>query len=105
MIALRYGTVPLVRATGGLADTVVDYQPTTDRGTGFAFRRYDATALTYALGRAIEIYRIPDRWRRIQERGMAQDFSWTSSAQRYVDTYREAQKYHAQFLANSGRRP
>ncbi len=94
MISLRYGTVPLVRATGGLADTVVDYQPTTDRGTGFVFRSYDATPLTYTFGRALEIYRIPDRWRAIQQRGMRQDFSWTASAQKYVDTYRESQEYH-----------
>jgi starch synthase len=94
MIALRYGTVPIVRSTGGLADTVTDYQPMTDRGTGFVFRRYDATALTFALGRALEVYRQPDRWRSLQQQGMAQDFSWDASARKYVDIYREAQTIH-----------
>jgi len=90
MIALRYGTVPIVRATGGLADTVQDYQPSTQRGTGFVFRRYDATALTFAVGRALEVYRDAERWRGIQERGMRQDFSWGASAARYVEAYRDA---------------
>jgi starch synthase len=94
MIALRYGTVPVVRSTGGLADTVMDYQPATGRGWGFVFRRYDATALTFALGRALEVYRMPDQWRALQQQGMRQDFSWTASAGRYVDAYREAQEVH-----------
>jgi starch synthase len=94
MIALRYGTVPIVRSTGGLADTVMDYQPMTGRGTGFVFRRYDATALTFALGRAFEVYRQPEEWRSLQHQGMMQDFSWNASAKKYVDMYHEAQAIH-----------
>jgi starch synthase len=90
LISLRYGTVPVVRFTGGLADTVVDYQPATNRGTGFVFRNYDPVALTVAMGRALEIYRAPDRWREIQLRGMRQDLSWDASAQRYVNAYSDA---------------
>jgi starch synthase len=90
MIALRYGTVPVVRATGGLVDTVLDYQGATGRGTGFVFKRYDAIGLVVALSRALELYRQPERWREIQRQGMRQDFSWTASAQRYVEAYQDA---------------
>jgi len=94
MIALRYGTVPIVRQTGGLADTVVDYHPASDRGTGFVFKIYDDTALTFACGRALEVYPMTDQWRSLQQRGMRQDFSWIASAQKYVETYTEAQEFH-----------
>jgi starch synthase len=94
LISLRYGTVPVVRATGGLADTVTDYQPSTRRGTGFVFRRYDPVALVVALGRALEIYRQTDRWREIQVQGMQKDVSWGASAGRYVEAYHEAQRIH-----------
>ncbi len=90
LISLRYGTVPIVRSTGGLADTVVDYQAATERGTGFVFRRYHSVSLTMTLGRALEVFRSTERWREIQRRGMAQDLSWDASAKRYVSTYREA---------------
>jgi len=90
LISLRYGTVPVVRSTGGLADTVVDYQSTTRRGTGFVFREYQPFALTLALGRALETYRDLDRWRDIQSQGMKQDVSWKGSAQKYVDVYQQA---------------
>lgn len=90
LIALRYGTVPVVRFTGGLADTVTDYQPATGRGTGFVFRRYHPVSLTFVLGRALEVYRAPECWRAIQRRGMTEDHSWRVSARRYVDVYHEA---------------
>jgi starch synthase len=90
LISLRYGTVPVVRMTGGLADTVADYQPATRRGTGFVFRDYQPVALTLALGRALETYRDADRWRGIQIQGMQQDVSWKSSARKYVEVYQRA---------------
>jgi starch synthase len=90
LISLRYGTVPVVRLTGGLADTVTDYQPATRRGTGFVFREYQPVALTLALGRALETYREMDRWREIQLQGMKQDVSWKGSAKKYVDVYQRA---------------
>lgn len=90
MIALRYGSVPVVRRTGGLADTVVDYQAATGRGTGFVFDQYDPVALTFALGRAIEVYRNPLAWAAVQHQGMTTDWSWRSSAARYVEAYRYA---------------
>jgi starch synthase len=87
MIAMRYGCVPIVRAVGGLADTVQDYDARQDQGTGFVFRAYDAYALYAAIVRACEVQRHADHWRRIQQRGMAQDFSWNKSAARYVQVY------------------
>jgi len=101
MIALHYGTVPVVRATGGLADTVLDYQGATGRGTGFMFKRYDAMSLVLALGRALEVYRSPERWEHIQQQGMRQDFSWGASAHRYVKAYEEAQVYRARGVGAS----
>jgi starch synthase len=90
MIALRYGTVPVVRATGGLADTVQDYDPATNMGNGFAFRAYEPLALYGAIVRATEHYRDRETWRRLIERAMAADHSWAASARRYVELYRRA---------------
>ena len=82
LIAMRYGCVPVVRATGGLADTVQDGV------TGFTFGPYDRTALLEALQRALALYRgAPDEWRALQRRGMTQDFSWAASARRYQQVY------------------
>jgi len=90
MIAMRYGSVPLVRAVGGLMDTVQDYNPATQTGTGFLFHAYDAWAFYAAVVRAVETYRYADVWRKLQQRGMQQDFSWQASARAYVDLYRLA---------------
>jgi starch synthase len=94
MIAMRYGAVPVVRATGGLADTVIDADRSPKRGTGFAFTAYTAKALVGALDRAVAAFADPDRWQAIQRRGMAADFSWNTSAQQYVDLYRRAIVLH-----------
>ncbi|MEA2638838.1 MAG: starch synthase [Chloroflexota bacterium] len=102
LISLRYGTVPVVRSTGGLADTVLDYQPSTGRGTGFVFRRYHSVSLVVALSRAFEVYREADRWREIQLQGMRQDVSWGASARRYVEVYQEAERVHRAQPAAAG---
>jgi starch synthase len=94
MIAMRYGAVPLVRATGGLADTVIDADRSEKRGTGFTFKAYSASALVGALDRALAAYVDPDRWQAVQCRGMAADFSWKASAQQYVELYRRAIELH-----------
>jgi len=86
----RYGTVPVVRHTGGLADTVTDTTPATleDRtATGFSFRQATATALRDAVFRALGYYRQPEVWRQIVTTGMKQDFSWKRSAERYIELY------------------
>jgi starch synthase len=90
MYSLRYGTVPVVRATGGLADTVMNVDPATGEGTGFTFVEYSPQALLGTLRWALSIYQDRDRWRRIQRAGMQQDFSWDASAREYVKLYERA---------------
>jgi starch synthase len=90
MYSLRYGTIPLVRATGGLYDTVRDVDRDTEAGTGFTFEEYSADALLRTLQRALAVYEDRERWRRIQRAGMAQDYSWDASAQQYVQVYEQA---------------
>ncbi|MBS1253240.1 MAG: Glycogen synthase [Anaerolineales bacterium] len=92
MLSMRYGSVPIVRAVGGLADTVFDYNPRTGEGNGFVFTDYDPWALFAAVVRAVEIYRHTDAWRQVQIRGMHTDFSWENSAQQYVTLYQRALK-------------
>jgi starch synthase len=95
MIAMRYVSVPVVRAVGGLADTVHDYDPATGEGTGFVFVNYDPMALYTALVRAVETYRHQNIWRELQFRCMQQDFSWERSARKYVELYNRARVFHA----------
>jgi starch synthase len=91
--SLKYGTVPVVRATGGLDDTIDQFDPATGRGTGFKFQAYDGSALLECVRQAISVYRNePAVWRRIQLNGMAQDFSWQASAKEYVKLYEAAWK-------------
>ena len=91
MYSLRYGTVPIVRATGGLDDTVHDYDPSSGMGTGFKFRDYTPPALIGAVERALAAFHHPDAWRRIQQAGMRLDHSWDVSAREYVKVYRALQ--------------
>jgi starch synthase len=88
MYSLRYGAVPVVRATGGLADTVEEFDPLSGRGTGFRFEAYEPSDLLAALRRAIAIHRQDGLWRQLQRNGMAQDFSWRASAEKYEGLYR-----------------
>lgn len=90
MIALRYGTIPIVRETGGLADTVRNFDPMTGEGNGFSFRPYDSMALYAAIVRAMENYRYRNTWKQLILRAMGADHSWDASARRYVDLYRRA---------------
>jgi starch synthase len=83
-----------VRATGGLADTVSDYTAKRGRGTGFTFTDYTPEACEEALRRALKVYHDKKAWRRLQSRGMAVDFSWSASAQEYIELYRRAIKVH-----------
>lgn len=88
LISLRYGTIPVVRRTGGLADTIREVDPATGAGTGFTFEAYEPGALQAALGRALAVYREPGRWRRLVRTAMAEDFSWEASARAYEAAYR-----------------
>ena len=91
--SLKYGTVPVVRATGGLDDTIEAFDPQTGRGTGFKFRAYEAPALLAAIRQALAIFRNePAAWRKLQVNGMAKDFSWQVSALEYARLYEVARK-------------
>jgi starch synthase len=90
MYSLRYGTVPLVRAVGGLYDTVTNFDQQTGTGTGFTFDEYSAQALLNTLRWALGIYQDRAAWRRIQLEGMKLDFSWDASARQYVKVYERA---------------
>jgi len=94
MIAMRYGTLPLVRSTGGLADTVIDANADPNDGDGFVFGPADPDQLAAAASRAIATYDDAARWRGIVRRAMARDFSWSASAPRYVETYERAIELH-----------
>jgi starch synthase len=88
MYSLRYGTLPIVRATGGLEDTVIDVSR--PGGNGFTFRENSPAALVSAVQRALALYRKPNDWKQIQQTGMKIDFSWDASAREYVKVYEEA---------------
>jgi starch synthase len=89
MIAMRYGCVPVARATGGLADTIQHIGRKVNGGTGFLFNKPYPSAFTRALSRACRLYREPEKWRRIQVNGMQTDFSWGRSARKYIKVYKE----------------
>lgn len=87
MYSLKYGTVPIVRRTGGLADTVADFDPSTAEGTGFLFDAFESDALYGSVRQALEVWAHPDLWKRMMLNGMAQDFSWTHQGPEYETLY------------------
>ncbi|MGQ9557072.1 MAG: glycogen synthase GlgA [Desulfurispora sp.] len=91
LIAMRYGAVPVVRSTGGLADTVADYNTILDTGTGFVFQEYSGRAFYQAIGRALQLYHgQPLAWQRLVRRCMEKDFSWARSGMEYLQLYYQA---------------
>jgi starch synthase len=96
MESMRYGAVPIVRKTGGLADSVDDYDPKKDAGTGFVFEHYNGFALYGAIMRMLEHYKNPRVWAGIQKRAMMADFSWDNSAREYVKLFERAIIFHNQ---------
>ena len=87
MYSLKYGTVPIVRRTGGLADAVQLYDPDDGSGTGILFNDYNAEGVTWAINVALDLYQDRAVWSRLQRQGMAQDFSWEKQGARYVELY------------------
>jgi len=87
MYSLRYGTVPIVHKTGGLADTVKLWDPATGTGTGFVFDHHDATGLRWAIETALATYRDRGAWQRLMKNGMAEDFSWDTQRKLYELVY------------------
>ena len=88
MYSMRYGTVPVVRATGGLDDTVEEFHPSSGNGTGFKFAEYDSDALLKTVQRAVAVYADSAAWRKLMKNGMVKDFSWEASARKYIQLYR-----------------
>ena len=88
MYSLKYGSVPIVRATGGLADSVEQFDEASGSGTGIVFRDYDEGGLAWAVTRALDLYQRPAVWRKIVDNGMSRDFSWERQGARYVEVYR-----------------
>ena len=94
LISMRYGTIPIVRRTGGLADTVQEYDPDTGYGTGFCFEEESPAALMSAIRRALKVYSDKGKWRGLILNAMRADFSWVHSAKEYVDLYRTVVANH-----------
>ncbi len=86
-IALRYGTLPIVRETGGLKDTVTPYNAYTDEGNGFSFANYNAHEMLGAIEQATALFRDRRKWNRVVQRAMKSDTSWKNSARQYIDIY------------------
>ena len=87
LYSLRYGTVPIARKTGGLADTIIDYDEAKGKSTGFLFEDYTGEALLVAIKRALGLFEKKKTWEALVKRGMKKDFSWKKSAKRYVELY------------------
>lgn len=89
LYSLRYGTVPIVRRTGGLADSVQHFDAVSGSGTGIVFNDYDSGAVTWAVNRALDLYQHKGVWRRLVQNGMARDFSWQSQVREYLAQYEQ----------------
>jgi starch synthase len=89
MFSLKYGTIPIVRAVGGLKDTVEDFDPEQETGTGFVFGPYESEALMAAVERALQAYDDKKAWTALRRRAMSKDFSWERSADAYSNLYQQ----------------
>jgi len=90
LYSLKYGTIPIVRAVGGLDDTVSDYDTSSGMGTGFKFTDYTPEGLIGAIERAINLFKDKHAWLKLMKQAMAQDFSWGASVHKYVELYKKA---------------
>lgn len=90
MYSLKYGTIPVVRATGGLDDTIKEFDPETGKGTGFKFNAYSSKELVKAIKRAVYLYRNKQLWAKLVKNAMKQDFSWQKSAHKFEEVYKKA---------------
>jgi starch synthase len=92
MYALRYGTAPVVRATGGLRDTVAEFDPARGTGNGYVFEKFEASEMVAALGRMVAMFRDRAKWRRLMANCFASDFSWDRAARQYVEWFARLRK-------------
>jgi starch synthase len=93
--SLKYGTVPIVRATGGLDDTIDSWDARTGKGTGFKFSEYNGEALLLTIKQALLAYRDPSSWQILMRNGMSRDFSWGTSAREYGKVFERARQVRA----------
>jgi len=89
LISLKYGTLPVVRKTGGLRDTIISYNKYTEEGNGFGFENFDAADLLHSLHEAIEVYNNKPAWKKLVRRALQEDFSWQQSAYKYIALYKK----------------
>src|SRR5260370_28509123 len=94
MYSMRYGTVPIVRATGGLDDTVQQFDPISGTGTGFKFQPYSGGAFLEKIREALYFYGRPETWQHIERNGMLVDNSWSAAAERYIELYQGLEHVH-----------
>ena len=87
LISLRYGTIPIVRETGGLKDTVTYYDEKTEKGNGFTFKTFNAHDMLFTIKNAIELYKDKKTWKKIIKNAMSGDYSWDKSASEYIKIY------------------
>lgn len=96
IISLRYGAIPVVRATGGLAETIIDYDTDLEHGNGFSFHHFSSTEMINTIERALKLYyEKPEEWGKLIVRALETDFSWNRSAKKYEDLYMHAIKKRA----------
>ncbi|MBV9183124.1 MAG: glycogen synthase GlgA [Acidobacteria bacterium] len=96
--SLKYGTVPIVRSTGGLDDTIDPWDMRNKKGTGFKFQEYTGDALLRTIHQALQVYRDPPSWQRLMRNGMSKDFSWKVSAREYIRVYERVHQQHTQAI-------
>ena len=96
LYSLKYGTVPIVRATGGLDDTIDPWDSRAKKGTGFKFMEYTGEALLRTIHQAMQVYHDPESWQKLMRNGMNKDFSWKVAAREYVRVYEKVRQLHAQ---------
>jgi starch synthase len=92
LYCLRYGTIPVVRAVGGLEETIIEYDPASGQGTGFKFSRFDPEEFLAAIKRALSLFSNPSAWAQVRQQAMQQEFSWTRAAAQYVEIYEKARQ-------------
>lgn len=90
LIAMKYGTVPIVRAVGGLRDTVIQYDPQKDTGNGYLFQNYNAHEMAHTIYLACQTYKDKEKWTKLAKRAMKTNFSWDTAAQQYITVYERA---------------
>jgi starch synthase len=90
LIAMKYGTVPIVRAVGGLRDTVIQYDPQKDTGNGYLFQNYNAHEMAHTIYLACQTYKDNEKWTKLAKRAMKTNFSWDTAAQQYITVYERA---------------